>query len=320
MPWVRLDDNFPDHPKVVDAGPLAAWLYVCGVAYASRYLTDGYIPAGQVRKLADVDGAAALADRLVEVGLWERVDGGFQVHDFLEYNPSAEKVRAERSAAKERMQRVRSGDVRANTERTDDEPTDDVREKFNDPVPIPVPRTPVPETQAQPAPNGAQRARVREGKPPTEPVQREPNPTWDALAAAAGGPATKNERSDFGMTVSQLDEAGATPEQIADFPPWWYANHTVPLTHRCFRDHWGRYLTAPERPPQVSDIKNGRLKAALTTDLSDITAELEAQHAERKRVSRQVDTAWIPPDPRRIGTGGDRPLPHVLPADRSGST
>jgi len=36
MAWVRLDDGFPDHPKALQAGPLACWLYVCGIAYANR--------------------------------------------------------------------------------------------------------------------------------------------------------------------------------------------------------------------------------------------------------------------------------------------
>ena len=96
MTWIKLDDQFPDHPKVMAAGPLAAWLYVCGLAYCARLLTDGYLPAAQVRKLADVDEATALADRLVGVGLWERVEGGFRVHDYLEYQPSADRVRATR--------------------------------------------------------------------------------------------------------------------------------------------------------------------------------------------------------------------------------
>jgi hypothetical protein len=103
MTWVRLDDQFCDHPKIVEAGPLAAWLYVCGLSYCSRQLTDGFIPAGQVRKLADVDNAGDLSDRLVAAGLWDRVDGGFHVHDYLEYQPSAEKVKADRAATAKRQ-------------------------------------------------------------------------------------------------------------------------------------------------------------------------------------------------------------------------
>jgi 5-methylcytosine-specific restriction endonuclease McrA len=79
MTWVRLDDQFTDHPKIVQAGPLAGWLFVCGLGYAARYLTDGSIPAAQVRRLADVEDAEPLAARLVAAGLWEPVEGGYQV-------------------------------------------------------------------------------------------------------------------------------------------------------------------------------------------------------------------------------------------------
>jgi hypothetical protein len=103
MPWIRLDDQFPDHPKVIDAGPLAAWLYVCGIGYCNRLLTDGHIPSGQVRKLADVDNAGELAATLVRVGLWEEVEGGYRIHDYLDYQPSAEQVKAERAATARRQ-------------------------------------------------------------------------------------------------------------------------------------------------------------------------------------------------------------------------
>lgn len=104
MPWARFDDQFPDHPKVALAGPAAGWLFVCGVCYCARMLTDGFIPIGQIRKLADVDNPVALADRLVEVGLWENADGGYRVHDYLEYNPSAQQVKMDR----EELSRIRA--------------------------------------------------------------------------------------------------------------------------------------------------------------------------------------------------------------------
>ncbi len=102
MAWIRLDDQFPDHPKVVEAGPLASWLYVCGIGYCNRLLTDGFIPSGQVRKLADLDGAGELAARLVAVGLWDEAEGGYRIHDYLEYQPSAEEVKADRTMNKVR--------------------------------------------------------------------------------------------------------------------------------------------------------------------------------------------------------------------------
>ena len=103
MAWIKIDDQFADHPKVLMAGPLASWLYVCGLTYSGRYLTDGWIPTAQVRKLADVDDALGLAARLVAVGLWEPVDGGYQIHDYHDYNPTADKVKADRASAAKRQ-------------------------------------------------------------------------------------------------------------------------------------------------------------------------------------------------------------------------
>ena len=138
MPWVKLDDLFSDHPKVMEAGPLAAWLHVCAMCYCGRYLTDGFIPTGQVRKLADVDNAQELASKLVDVGLWENAEGGYQIHDWLEYNPSREQVLREREAAKERMSKLRSGEVRPNNQRSSSSPS---------PSPSPSPK---PETHTRP--------------------------------------------------------------------------------------------------------------------------------------------------------------------------
>ena len=98
MTWVKLDDQFADHPKVVAAGPMAAWLYVCGLTYAARLMTDGYIPNAQVRRLADIEGADEQAQRLVDVGLWEVVEDGFQIHDYEDYQLTRADIEKKRAA------------------------------------------------------------------------------------------------------------------------------------------------------------------------------------------------------------------------------
>jgi hypothetical protein len=152
MTWARFADDMPDHPKVIAVGPLGAWMFVCSVTWSNRYLTDGFIPSGVVRRLADVDEPARLAIRLVEVGLWERADGGYRIHDYADYQPSAESVRHERAENARRMRewRERQKYVRSAS------PTDDasngvsdagsVRSPDPDPVkyPDPVRLTPTP--------------------------------------------------------------------------------------------------------------------------------------------------------------------------------
>jgi hypothetical protein len=133
MPWVRLDEEFPDHPKVVTAGPLASWLHVCALAYCNRMMTDGFVPSSQVRRLVDFEGiivvgpttdgdvrdvpevdAKALAETLVSVGMWERRQGGFVIHDYLKYQPSRAETEAQRKVKSEagKAGGVRSGQSR----------------------------------------------------------------------------------------------------------------------------------------------------------------------------------------------------------------
>jgi hypothetical protein len=104
MPWFRIDDTFADHPKVTAAGNAAVGLWVrCGT-YSARFLTDGLVPGQVVRQY----GNGREIERLVASRLWVPADGGFQMPDFLDYNPSAEAVKLarKRDAEKKRKQRA----------------------------------------------------------------------------------------------------------------------------------------------------------------------------------------------------------------------
>jgi hypothetical protein len=111
--WVKLDDHFPEHPKVIAAGPLAAWLYVAGLCYANRLLTDGFIPREVVPRLVAQAGTKYetpeyLATRLCAVGLWteETTAAGFQgyrIHDYTTYQRSRERVLTDRTQTTKRV-------------------------------------------------------------------------------------------------------------------------------------------------------------------------------------------------------------------------
>lgn len=113
MSWVRLDDKFPGHPKVKAAGKTAAWLHVAGLCYCAQHLTDGKLSESSLVGLGQFSGAQArkLAERLVEVGLWERNGTGYAIHDYLAYNPSKKDVEGKRRTARERM--AKSDELRA---------------------------------------------------------------------------------------------------------------------------------------------------------------------------------------------------------------
>lgn len=82
MAWVKLDDGFPDHPKVAQAGPRAGWIYVCALAYCSRNRTNGFIPAGAIKGLTAFGNPKKHVDALVKVGLWDISPGGYSIRDY----------------------------------------------------------------------------------------------------------------------------------------------------------------------------------------------------------------------------------------------
>lgn len=92
MTWIKLDDSFPDNPKIVEAPPGAVTLYIFGLCYASRHLTDGHLTRSAVAKFG-VHKWGRSADVLVTLGLWEQTDNGWRIHDYLDYQRSAEEVR-----------------------------------------------------------------------------------------------------------------------------------------------------------------------------------------------------------------------------------
>lgn len=120
MPWVKLDEGFPEHPKVLAVGGDAGWLHVCAIAYCNRNLTDGFVPEVVLARLSDRRRPVDLVRRLVDAGMWESVAGGWRIHDFLEYQASRSKVFDDRQKARDRMARNRgsadsdSANVRAN--------------------------------------------------------------------------------------------------------------------------------------------------------------------------------------------------------------
>lgn len=101
MAWVRLEPNTPTHPKVIRVGIAGFGLFVAGLCYANHYLTDGFIPAAALPAVfPGVHGRriVALSVSLVEAGLWEVAEGGWRIHDFHHYQPSAALARAEQAA------------------------------------------------------------------------------------------------------------------------------------------------------------------------------------------------------------------------------
>ena len=100
MAWIRVESSVARNRKFVKAGPAPSWLWLCGLAYCQEGLTDGFIPAEALNYLG-VKNARQLAGHLVTAGLWDAVENGWQVHDYLAHNRSAADVDAIRQTRAE---------------------------------------------------------------------------------------------------------------------------------------------------------------------------------------------------------------------------
>lgn len=135
MTWVKLDDQFPDHPKVIAAGPDAAWLYVAGLCFASKYLTDGFVPTHMLQHLTKQKRPEVLVARLVELGMWSEVDGGWAIHDYAKHQRTRAQIEAERAAASRRQSQRRHGVTTGEVTRPETEAETENRDRYKNAVP-----------------------------------------------------------------------------------------------------------------------------------------------------------------------------------------
>lgn len=118
MTWVRRDDHHAINPKIVVLSDRAYRLDDEATQWCSRNLTDGRIPAAHLGTISK-RGTKPIAEELVTGRRWHRAGDppcpskhcapagpdGYVIHDYLEYNPTAEKVNKERAAKAERQRR-----------------------------------------------------------------------------------------------------------------------------------------------------------------------------------------------------------------------
>lgn len=105
MVWFKVDDALAMHVKAFMAGNQPLGLWVRAGSWCMQQLTDGHIPSGVVTALGGTwDDAASL----VNAGLWHVADGGYQFHDWADYQPTREQIEAERAKTRERVEKHRA--------------------------------------------------------------------------------------------------------------------------------------------------------------------------------------------------------------------
>jgi hypothetical protein len=111
MAWIRLSDDYNDHPKFDNLSDGAFRLWHQGMSLCRKFQTDGLIPLASVRKFK-----AYSAKRMTELmtpwsdtaePLWHAEESNVRVHDYLEWNLSKAEESKERGAATVRMRNLR---------------------------------------------------------------------------------------------------------------------------------------------------------------------------------------------------------------------
>lgn len=95
MPWIKLDDGFWDHPKIIAVGERLAVLHQRAMMWSARHATGGHIPDGALRAIGMT---RAQARKLTENRLWDEAKDGWKIHDWEVYNPSHEGQKERRDA------------------------------------------------------------------------------------------------------------------------------------------------------------------------------------------------------------------------------
>ena len=230
MTWVKLDDRYATHRKLLRAGPVAMALDVAGMCYSAGHGTDGFIPAEALVAAAPflaLPKARAAAAQLVAVGRWQTVEGGWRIHDFLDYNPSAAKREKDLEAGRARARASRDRRA-ANVQRSNGEPPAHVRRDSSEASPgVRVTPSPSPSTVVTGVPSPTlsgsdlaadkpdnQTGREGKARPPSRPPRTPRHPSDDFVIRRAreirddqGEHAARAYLRKVGETYGQADQA-----------------------------------------------------------------------------------------------------------------
>ena len=290
MTWVRVDDHFDEHPKMQEVGPLGWGIWLAGLAYCNRNLTDGFIPWTKARtlcsfELVDDDGVLWTLGRtsgmsgdditsdwiighLVQAGLWEQVENGrgrvegYRIHDYDDYQPTKSEIEAQREA-KQRAGRAggqASAEARAQASVEQEPSTDSSKTEAKSnpvpkptpvPVPIPVPR----ETRDSAESLGAANTTQQAEKP------KRVDALFEAVVAVCYHKPytdiTDDERGRVNRAMPQLRKMNATPEDVYARQAEYDARGLVDFTPQTLTKKWTSLGTPQPARASPNDKRGG---------------------------------------------------------------
>ncbi|MEV8239456.1 hypothetical protein AB0O90_04420 [Microbacterium testaceum] len=176
MPWFKVDDGLASAlrttriPRAQRAAAMGLW--ILAGSWCARELTDGLVPEHMLSELACTKKQA---EALVAAGYWMPVDGGWQMVDWAETQPTRAEVEEKRRKGTEKVANWRA------KQRGSNPVTRSVTNRVGNPAPDPTrpdPTTPSP-------PDGEEGGSARGGAPPSPFCSKHPEGT-DGPCRACG--------------------------------------------------------------------------------------------------------------------------------------
>jgi hypothetical protein len=139
--WLRVDDSFAEHPKILKLARTDRWTWVEILCYCARQNTKGYVPPniGELLRYA----TPAFIRKALAAGLLEEDQQGPKVHDWGDYNGRDPKIMQADRKRKQRENAVTSAVTSPGQERDQsrDENVTRAQARASDPSPSPTPST-----------------------------------------------------------------------------------------------------------------------------------------------------------------------------------
>lgn len=205
--YAKLLANYASDDAIIEAGEAAELMFVRGLAFCATSDADGYITDAQVTRYvgAGMRDAPKRAARLADVGLWERVDGGYVVRSWTKIHDTAETKGRRRKADRERK-----------------------RTKHNDPPPPPDSGT-----RSERNPSGIQKEGAAESLSMNSAVTEQCTTVQDTTEHVDGS--SRGDRRETLRVVPATDPPKKKPTSSCTRHP--YGNPDDEDCHGCKRDN-----------------------------------------------------------------------------------
>jgi len=120
MTWIKLDDQVTEHPKTAGLSCEAWTLWIHGLTYCSRNLTDGEIPKPYLPRLSPVRRVKKATQELLDAGLWVDEGARIQVHNYVKWQRSKSQIESDKESSHARQKASRERRKASNGAESDD--------------------------------------------------------------------------------------------------------------------------------------------------------------------------------------------------------